>query len=30
LLWMDDEVTALDTALWLALADRIEHAYERL
>lgn len=28
MLWMDEQVAALDTALWLDLADRIEAAYE--
>ncbi len=30
LLWMDEEVAALDSALWSALADRIEAAYKAL
>lgn len=30
LLWMDEEVAALDTALWQALASRIEAAYASL
>lgn len=30
LLWMDPEVAALDTAQWLALADRVERAYASL
>ncbi|GIK30040.1 MAG: hypothetical protein IT298_11415 [Chloroflexi bacterium] len=30
LLWMDAEVAALDTAQWLALADRVERAYAGL
>ena len=28
MLWMDEEVAALDTAKWLALADRIAQAYK--
>lgn len=28
MMWMDEEVAALDTAQWLALADRVEQAYK--
>jgi hypothetical protein len=28
MLWMDEDVAALDTAQWLALADRVAQAYK--